>query len=186
MSEKQYNVLVLCTGNSARSIIAEALLNKEGAGRIRAFSAGSQPKSEPNPHALSLLKDLGYETSRFRSKSWDEFAGPDAPKMDFIVTVCDSAAGEACPFWPGHPLVAHWGISDPASVEGADVEKRAAFIEAYRQLSARVSAFVNLDFEKLDLDALREKLAEIGVMDGATELALRRAAARHEATDRTS
>lgn len=173
MSEKLYNVLVLCTGNSARSILAEALLNREGAGRIRAFSAGSQPKNEANPHALAMLKDLGYETAHFRSKNWEEFAGPDAPHMDFVITVCDSAAGEACPYWPGHPLVAHWGIADPAAVEGSDAEKRAAFMDAYRRLSARVSAFVNLDFEKLDVVTLKKKLAEIGAMDGATEMALR-------------
>ncbi len=177
MSEKLYNVLVLCTGNSARSILAEALLNEKGLGRIRAFSAGSRPNGEPNPHALAMLTDLGYETAGFRSKSWDEFAGPDAPRMDLIVTVCNSAAGEACPYWPGHPLVAHWGIADPAAVEGSDADKRAAFMETYRQLSARVSAFVDLDFEKLDLVTLKEKLAEIGAMDGATELALRGASA---------
>ncbi len=172
MPDKIMNVLVLCTGNSARSILAEALLNKEGQGRIRAFSAGSQPKEAPNPHALALLQELGYDTTAFRSKSWSEFAGPEAPQMDFIVTVCDSAAGETCPYWPGHPLVAHWGIPDPAAVEGSDAEKRAAFMDTYRRLTARVTAFVNLDIARLDLPTLKQKLAEIGGMDGATEMAL--------------
>lgn len=172
MSSKISNVLILCTGNSARSILAEAILNREGAGRFKAYSAGSQPKGEPNPHALSLLNDLGYDTTEFRSKSWDEFATPDAPKMDFIITVCDSAAGEVCPYWPGHPLVAHWGISDPASVEGTDAEKRAAFMEAYRRLTTRMSEFVNLDVDNLDLARLKQRLNEIGSMEGATEMAL--------------
>jgi arsenate reductase len=171
MAHRPANVLILCTGNSARSILAEAILNREGAGRFKAHSAGSQPKGEPNPHALSLLKDLGYETESFRSKSWDEFAGPGAPTMDFIITVCDSAAGEACPYWPGHPLVAHWGIPDPAGVEGTDAEKRAAFMEAYRRLSSRISEFVNLDVESQDLATLKRRLAEIGAMEGATEMA---------------
>jgi arsenate reductase len=171
MSNKTYNVLILCTGNSARSIMAEAILNREGAGRIHAFSAGSQPKGLPNPYALSLLKDLGYDTDGLRSKSWDEFGGQTATKMDIIVTVCDSAAGETCPFWPGHPLVAHWGVPDPAAVEGTDAEKRAAFMEAYRRLGARISAFVNLELETLDLSTLKLRLADIGAMDGATRMA---------------
>lgn len=171
MAHNPANVLILCTGNSARSILAEAILNREGAGRFRAYSAGSQPKGEPNPHALSLLKELGYETASFRSKSWDEFAGPEAPRMDFIVTVCDSAAGEACPYWPGHPLVAHWGITDPAAVEGTDAEKRAAFMDAYRRLSSRISEFVNLDVDHQDLASLKQRLAEIGAMEGATDMA---------------
>lgn len=172
MVDRPANVLILCTGNSARSILAEAILNREGAGRFKAYSAGSQPKGEPNPHALSLLRDLGYDTEGFRSKSWDEFAGPDAPTMDVIITVCDSAAGEACPYWPGHPLVAHWGIPDPASVEGSDAEKRAAFLEAYGRLASRIKAFVGLDLERLDLATLKQRLAEIGAMDGATAMAL--------------
>ena len=171
MAHNPANVLILCTGNSARSILAEAILNREGAGRFRAYSAGSQPKGEPNPQALSLLKELGYETASFRSKSWDEFAGPEAPRMDFIVTVCDSAAGEACPYWPGHPLVAHWGITDPAAVEGTDAEKRAAFMDAYRRLSSRISEFVNLDVDNQDLASLKQRLAEIGAMEGATDMA---------------
>ena len=175
--ERIYNVLILCTGNSARSIMAEAILAKEGQGRFRAYSAGSLPKPHPNPLALSLLKDLGYEISSFRSKSWEEFAGADAPKMDFILTVCDSAAGESCPFWPGHPLVVHWGIPDPASANGTDAEMRAAFLDAYRRLAKRITTFVNLDVENLDLAALKRRLVEIGGMEGATEMALARPAA---------
>lgn len=171
MAHQPANVLILCTGNSARSILTEAILNREGAGRFKAYSAGSQPKGEPNPHALSLLKELGYGTASFRSKSWDEFAGPDAPQMDFIITVCDSAAGEACPYWPGHPLVAHWGIPDPAAVEGTDAEKRAAFMDAYRRLSSRISEFVNLDVDHQDLASLKQRLSEIGAMEGATDKA---------------
>jgi ArsR family transcriptional regulator, arsenate/arsenite/antimonite-responsive transcriptional repressor / arsenate reductase (thioredoxin) len=168
---KPANVLILCTGNSARSILAEAILNREGAGRFRAYSAGSQPKGEPNPHALSLLSELGYDIGGLRSKSWDEFAGPGAPAMDFIVTVCDSAAGEACPFWPGHPLVAHWGIPDPAGASGTQAQIRAAFMEAYRRLATRFSEFVNLDIETQDLASLKASLAAIGAMEGATPLA---------------
>lgn len=172
MSDKVYNILVLCTGNSARSILAEAILNREGGGRFRAFSAGSQPKGQPNPVGLDLLASLGYDTSKFRSKSWTEFAEAGAPKMDIIITVCDAAAGEACPYWPGHPLVAHWGIPDPADVEGAPEQKRAAFQEAYRRLMNRVTVLVNLPLDKLPLNDLKVRLAEIGKMDGATELAL--------------
>lgn len=177
MIEKSYNVLILCTGNSARSILAEAMLNREGAGKFRGYSAGSQPKGEPNPIGLELLQSLGYETSGFRSKSWTEFAEPGSPKMDFIITVCDSAAGESCPYWPGHPLVAHWGIPDPAEVEGTPAQKRAAFQEAYRRLMNRITAFVNLPIETLSLNDLKLQLAEIGRMDGATELALKGEAA---------
>jgi protein-tyrosine-phosphatase/DNA-binding transcriptional ArsR family regulator len=177
VTDRVYNVLILCTGNSARSILAEAILNKEGAGRFRAYSAGSRPKGNPHPLALSLLSELGYDISGFRSKSWEEFAGVDAPKMDFIVTVCDSAAGEACPFWPGHPLVVHWGIADPASVSGGDAERRAAFLEAYRRLMSRITTFVNLDVEKDDLATLKRKLIEIGGMEGATPMTLERTAA---------
>jgi protein-tyrosine-phosphatase/DNA-binding transcriptional ArsR family regulator len=175
MSNKTYNVLVICTGNSARSIMTEAILNREGAARIKAYSAGSHPKGEPHPTAIALLKELGYDTIGLRSKSWETFAAADAPSMDFIVTVCDSAAGEACPYWPGHPLVAHWGVPDPAAVDGTDAEKRAAFMEAYRRLVARVTAFINLDIERLDLASLKDRLAAIGKMDGATEMALLRA-----------
>jgi arsenate reductase len=175
VSAKTYNVLILCTGNSARSILAEAILNKEGEGRIRAFSAGSQPKKKVHSHALALLNELGYETNSFRSKSWAEFGGPEAPAMDFIITVCDSAAMEACPHWPGHPLVVHWGLPDPAAVGGTDSEKRAAFMDAYRKLASRITAFVNLDIEGLDLASLKVRLGEIGRMEGATEMALRAA-----------
>ena len=171
MSDKTYNVLVLCTGNSARSILAEAIINREGHGRFRAFSAGSHPKGAPNPVGLELLASLGYHTSGFRSKSWAEFAGPGAPKLDFIITVCDAAAGESCPYWPGHPLVAHWGITDPADIKGTSEQKRAAFQEAYRQLMNRITAFVNLPIEDLPLAELKVRLTEIGCMEGATELA---------------
>jgi ArsR family transcriptional regulator, arsenate/arsenite/antimonite-responsive transcriptional repressor / arsenate reductase (thioredoxin) len=171
MSDKVYNVLVLCTGNSARSILAEAILNREGKGRFQAFSAGSQPKGHPNPVGINFLTSLGYDTNGFRSKSWTEFAEAGAPKMDIIITVCDSAAGEACPYWPGHPLVAHWGIPDPADVEGTPDQERAAFQEAYRRLMSRVTALVNLPLDKLPLNELKARLAEIGTMDGATKLA---------------
>ena len=172
MAKKTYNVLVLCTGNSARSIMAEAILDREGSGRIKAFSAGSRPKGKPNPYAIALLNSLGYDTASLRSKNWEEFSGPEAPAMDFILTVCDNAAGESCPFWPGHPLVAHWGIPDPDAVGGTDTEKRAAFMEAYRRIAGRVTAFVNLDLEKLDLASLKERLVAIGTMEGATEMAM--------------
>ena len=171
------NVLILCTGNSVRSILAEALLNREGSGRFHAFSAGSRPKREPNPHTLALLRELGYNTTGLRSKSWDEFATLGAPRMDFIITVCDSAAGETCPHWPGHPLVAHWGVEDPAAVAGTDAQEHVAFLQAYRQLAARVTAFVNLDIAHADLATLKRKLAEIGAMDGATDFALQGKAA---------
>lgn len=170
LSRKRYNVLVLCTGNTARSIMAEAILNREGQGRFHAYSAGSSPKSKPHPIGLELLGDLGYDTRGLRSKSWMEFAEPGAPKMDFIITVCDRAAGEACPHWPGHPLVAHWGIPDPASVAGPVEEKHAAFQEAYRQLMNRLTAFLNLPFDDLSLADLKVRLAEIGQMEGATEM----------------
>lgn len=171
VSDKVHNVLILCTGNSARSILAEAIINREGRGRFRAFSAGSQPKGTPNPVGLELLESLGYDTSGFRSKSWSEFAEPGAPEMDFIITVCDSAAGEACPHWPGHPLVAHWGIADPADVKGTREQKRSAFHEAYRHLMNRITAFVNLPVDDLALTDLKARLADIGRMQGATELA---------------
>ena len=142
MSEKIYNALVLCTGNSARSILAEALLNRLAGGRIMAYSAGSQPKDEPHPQALSLLADKGFDISFARSKSWDEFALPGAPEMDFIFTVCDNAAAETCPVWPGHPVTLHWGIPDPAAASGSHDEIRAAFETAYRQLETRINRFL--------------------------------------------
>ena len=171
MADKAHTILILCTGNSARSILAEAIINREGHGRFRAFSAGSQPKGLPNPVGLELLASLGYDITGFRSKSWTEFADPGAPRMDFIITVCDSAAGEACPYWPGHPLVAHWGIADPADVKGTPEQKRAAFQVAYRQLMNRVTAFVNLPVDDLSLTDLKMRLAEIGRMEGATDKA---------------
>jgi arsenate reductase len=171
-SRKRYNVLVLCTGNTARSIMAEAILNREGNGRFNGYSAGSNPKSRPHSVGLELLSGLGYDTNGLRSKSWAEFAKLGAPKMDFIITVCDKAAGELCPHWPGHPLAAHWGIADPAQVSGSAEEKRAAFQETYRQLMNRLTAFINLPLEDLSLADLKTRLAEIGHMEGATQMAL--------------
>jgi arsenate reductase len=157
-----YNVLFLCTGNSARSIIAEAILNKVGAGRFQAYSAGSHPRGEVNAHALDMLKRLGFDTSQYRSKAWDEFAKPDAPKLDFVITVCDSAAGEVCPVWPGQPMSAHWGMPDPAAVEGTPSEIALAFAETYRMLNNRISAFANLKMSGLDRLSLQKKMADIG------------------------
>lgn len=161
MGEKQYNVLVLCTGNSARSILGEVLFNAMGKGRFKAYSAGSKPAGKVNPGALELLQQQGIGTGGLRSKSWDEFAAPGAPQFDFIFTVCDNAAGEVCPVWPGKPATAHWGIPDPAHVEG-DEARRAAFRKAYEQLARRIQLFMSLPIEKLDKLALKEKLAEIG------------------------
>ncbi|MBN8804027.1 MAG: arsenate reductase ArsC [Sphingopyxis terrae] len=166
MTDKIYNVLFLCTGNSARSILAEALLNRDGKGRFRAYSAGSFPKGEVHPQALALLGDLGFETGDLRSKSWDEFAGPDAPKLDFIFTVCDNAAGETCPIWPGKPMNAHWGIEDPAAVEGPG--QREAFEHALHYLSNRISLFLALPHQAIDEMAMERKLKEIGRSEGAT------------------
>lgn len=160
MSDQPYNVLFLCTGNSARSILAEAILNREGQGRFRAFSAGSFPKGEVHPMAIEVLQGLGYPTGDFRSKSWDEFAGPGAPEIDFIFTVCDNAAGETCPIWPGHPLTAHWGIEDPAAVEGSG--QRDAFVQAYHQLQRRLSLFLALPLASIDRMSLKTKLHDIG------------------------
>lgn len=168
MPERVYNVLFLCTGNSARSILAEAMLNKDGQGRFRAYSAGSQPKGEPHPLALQTLRESDYPTDGLRSKSWDEFAGPDAPVMDFVFTVCDNAAGEACPFWPGQPVTAHWGIEDPAAAEGSEIERKRAFVTAQRYLKNRIAAFVALPIASLDGFALTEKVREIGRQAGAT------------------
>jgi protein-tyrosine-phosphatase len=162
MADAVYNVLFICTGNSARSIMAEAILNREGGGRFRAYSAGSHPTGTVNPQALTLLNALGYETTTLRSKSWDEFAAPGAPEMDFVFTVCDDAAGETCPIWPGHPATAHWGVTDPAKVQGTHAEISEAFDEAYRLLAARIGLLVALPLAKLDRVALHRHLADIG------------------------
>ena len=162
MKEKQYSLLVLCTGNSARSILGEALFNALGKGRFKAYSAGSKPAGRVNPFALELLQQQGFGTEGLRSKSWDEFAVPGAPEIDFVFTVCDNAAGETCPIWPGRPATAHWGIPDPAAVQGEDAAKRAAFRRAYDQLARRIQLFMSLPIDKLDKLALKEKLAEIG------------------------
>jgi len=167
-ADRIYNVLFLCTGNSARSILAESILNIEGKGRFKVYSAGSQPKGDVNPLALKELAALGYPTEGFRSKSWDEFAEPGAPEMDFIFTVCDSAAGEACPVWIGHPMTAHWGVEDPASVDGSDVEKGRAFAQAARFLKNRIMAFVSLPLASIDKLALEAHLRQIGAMEGST------------------
>lgn len=165
MSERIYNVLFLCTGNSARSILAESLLNHDGEGRFRAYSAGSFPKGEVHPMALDVLKSLGFPHDGFRSKSWDEFAGEGAPQFDFIFTVCDNAAGETCPIWPGHPMTAHWGIEDPAAVEGEG--QREAFVQALRYLRRRIELFLALPLSAIDDMALKAKLKEIGRQEGA-------------------
>ena len=165
-ADRPYNVLFLCTGNSARSILAEAFLNAEGKGRFCAFSAGSFPKGEVNPFALMLLKQIGLPTQGLRSKSWDEFAAPGAPQMDFVFTVCDQAAGEVCPVWPGQPVTAHWGGPDPAAVEGSDAEKMQAFREALRMLSNRIRVFIELPFDKLDRIKLKARLDDIGRTNG--------------------
>jgi protein-tyrosine-phosphatase len=162
MTDKSYNVLFLCTGNSARSIMAEAILNRLGKDRFTAYSAGSHPKAEPNPHALRLLESLKYDTSKLRSKNWDEFGRKNAPKLDFVFTVCDAAANETCPVWPGQPMSAHWGLPDPAAVEGSEAEIAAAFAETYRLLNNRISAFVNLPLESIDRLSLTNRLKEIG------------------------
>jgi len=161
MTERQYNVLILCTGNSARSILGEVLFNSLGKGKFRAYSAGSKPAGRVNPGALELLQQQGYSVEGLRSKSWDEFAMPGAPEFDFIFTVCDNAAGETCPIWPGRPATAHWGIPDPAHVDG-DEARRTAFKKAYEQLARRIQMFMSLPIEKLDKLTLKEKLEDIG------------------------
>lgn len=168
MTERIYNVLFLCTGNSARSVIAESLLNHWGHGRFRGFSAGSFPKGQVNPHAVDLLKRMNLPTENLRSKSWDEFAAPGAPAVDFIVTVCDNAAGEVCPVWPGKPMTAHWGVVDPAAVEGTDMEKATAFRKAFKELEIRIKLFTSLPIASLDSMTLKAKLREIGNSEGAT------------------
>jgi len=165
MTPEPFNVLFLCPGNSARSILAEAILNGAGQGRFRAYSAGSMPAGKVNPHALALLERLGYQTGGYRSKSWDEFAGGDAPQFDFIITVCDNAAGEVCPVWPGKPSKAHWGVPDPAAATGNDAEIGLAFADAYRMLKQRIDLFVDLPLDKLDAASLKQKLSAIGRID---------------------
>ncbi|MBI3285495.1 MAG: arsenate reductase ArsC [Burkholderiales bacterium] len=162
MTNKIYNVLFLCTGNSARSIMAEALITSMGHGRFRGYSAGSHPGGVVNPYAIEQVQSTGYAVDNLRSKSWDEFAAPDAPQMDFIITVCDNAAGEVCPFWPGHPMSAHWGFEDPAAALGSDEEKRAVFHKVFRQIMARVGLFVNLPLHTLEHAAIRHEIKQIG------------------------
>jgi arsenate reductase (thioredoxin) len=168
MADRPYNVLFLCTGNSARSIMAEAILNRLGAGKFRAYSAGSQPKGRVHPQAIQLLRSLGYDTSGFRSKSWTEFADPGAPLLDFVFTVCDDAAGEVCPIWPGQPMTARWGLPDPAEAEGNPAEIALAFKDTYRMLNQRIGIFVSLPLRSLDQLSLGKKLREIGRMEGTT------------------
>jgi arsenate reductase len=168
MAERVFNVLFLCTGNTARSILAESILRKHGGGHFKAFSAGSQPKGVVNPVALKVLKHFDYPTGGLWSKNWNEFAKPDAPLLDFVFTVCDAAAGETCPVWPGQPMTAHWGIEDPAAVEGTDIEKERAFVQAFRYLKNRISVFASLPIKSLDEVALGNRLREIGRMEGAT------------------
>ena len=168
MGEKTYNVLFLCTGNSARSILAEVLIQHWGKGRFVGYSAGSFPKGEVNPLALDLIERLGLRTDGLRSKSWGEFAKPGAPVMDFVFTVCDQAAGETCPIWPGNPVTAHWGVPDPAAVEGTEEERRQAFRDAYRQLETRIKLFTALPIDKLDRMAVKREVDRIGHVDQAT------------------
>ena len=165
VADRPFNALFLCTGNSARSIMAEAILNKLGRGKFRAYSAGSQPKGQVNPNTIQLLRGLGYDTSSFRSKSWSEFAKLGAPPLDFVFTVCDNAAGEACPVWPGQPMTAHWGIPDPAEARGSGVEIALAFKNAYRMLFRRIGIFMALPIRGLDKLSLQNKLREIGHMN---------------------
>ena len=171
MTDRIYNVLFLCTGNSARSILAESIMRKDGQGRFRCFSAGSRPNGQVNPFALRVLESLNYPIDGMRSKSWQEFAAPDAPVMDFVFTVCDSAAGESCPVWPGQPMTAHWGIPDPAEAQGTPAEIALAFKDAYRMLHRRIEVFAALPIRSLDQLSLQARLKDIGRMQGATEKA---------------
>jgi protein-tyrosine-phosphatase len=163
----RFNVLFLCTGNSARSIMAEMILNRAGQGRFRAFSAGSQPKGQVHPYALDLLRKLNFDVGGLRSKSWQEFSGADAPKLDFVFTVCDNAAAETCPVWPGQPMTAHWGVPDPAAATGKEAEVRLAFADAFRMLSNRINIFVSLPIRSLDQLSLQRQLEVIGKMKDA-------------------
>jgi len=167
MTDRPFNVLFLCTGNSARSIMAEAILNRTGQGKFRAFSAGSYPKGQVNPSTIQLLKSLNYDTSVFRSKSWAEFAKPGAPPLDFVFTVCDNAAGETCPVWPGQPMTAHWGVPDPAEASGSEAEIALAFKDVYRMLGQRIGIFTALPVRSLDKLSLQQKLRDIGRMTDA-------------------
>ncbi|MFZ0559942.1 MAG: arsenate reductase ArsC [Methylovirgula sp.] len=171
MTERTFNVLFLCTGNSARSIIGESILRKDGAGRFNAYSAGSHPKGAVSALALKVLGSYGYPIDGLRSKSWDEFAGPIAPVTDFVFTVCDSAAGEVCPFWPGQPITAHWGIEDPAAVEGSDIDKERAFVQAFKFMRNRISVFLALPLASIDKLSLSQRLRDIGYLEGATRAA---------------
>ncbi len=171
MDSKQFNVLFLCTGNSARSILAEAMFNQLGAGRFHAYSAGSYPRGSVNPLSISCLEKAGFPVAGLRSKSWDEFAGPDAPPMHFVITVCDQAAGEVCPIWPGQPVSAHWGLEDPAAVEGSEEEKMKAFHKTMFEISNRLSVFLNLPIDKLDHMALQEQVRKIGQIKAADNAA---------------
>jgi arsenate reductase len=171
VGQRPFNVLFLCTGNSARSIMAEAILNRIGGGKFRAFSAGSHPKGEINPHAVRLLRKLNYDITGMYSKSWEEFSKPGAPQLDFVFTVCDDAAGESCPVWPGKPMTAHWGVPDPAKATGTEAEIAVAFNNAYRMLYQRIAVFTALPIEKLDRLSLQGKLDEIGKLKDATTAA---------------
>jgi arsenate reductase len=164
-ASKTYNVLFLCTGNSARSILAEALIGRIGEGRFRGFSAGSHPKGSVHPLALALLESLEYPTEGYRSKGWEEFARPGAPELDFVFTVCDDAAGEVCPVWPGSPVTGHWGVPDPAAAEGDDITRKRVFVSVYRMLEKRIGLFASLRFEELDRLTLKGKVDEIGRLD---------------------
>ncbi len=169
MNERIFNVLVLCTGNSARSIMAEALINTMGGGRFKAYSAGSHPGGTVNPLAIEQVAATGYPLDSLRSKSWDEFASPAAPAMDFIITVCDNAAGEVCPVWPGHPMTAHWGFQDPVAAQGTEDERRRAFVKVFRQIRGRVSTFIALPLAVLDRQAIKRELDVIGQKDMVSE-----------------
>jgi arsenate reductase len=168
MTDKIYNVLFLCTGNSARSILAEGILRRDGAGRFNAYSAGSQPRGAVNPYALTTLDAFGYPSDGFSSKSWEIFAAPGAPQMDFVFTVCDNAAGEACPVWPGQPMTAHWGIEDPAAVEGSDIDRQKAFNLAFRYMKTRISLLLATPIARLDRLRLKARMDEIGQSEGAS------------------
>jgi arsenate reductase (thioredoxin) len=169
MTNRIFNVLFLCTGNSARSILAESILNRDGEDRFKAFSAGSQPKGNVHPLAIETLEKYGYPTAGLRSKSWDEFEQPGAPQMDFVITVCDNAAGEVCPIWPGHPIKAHWGIEDPASVDGTSMQKLAAFDTAFRYMKNRISIFAAVPIAKLEASLLQDELRRIGRAEGLSK-----------------